>query len=42
LSFSAGDMIRVIKRTATDQDWWEGELHNIRGSFPANYCRPVA
>lgn len=42
LSFSAGDMIRVIKRTATDQDWWEGELHNLRGHFPANYCRPVA
>ncbi|CAM1501575.1 Fc.00g035590.m01.CDS01 [Cosmosporella sp. VM-42] len=42
LSFSEGDMIKIIKKTGTDQDWWEGELHNTKGSFPANYCKPAA
>lgn len=42
LSFSTGDIIKVVRKTATDQDWWQGELHNVRGSFPANYCKPVA
>lgn len=44
LSFSAGDRIRVVKRTATDQDWWEGELVGApgrRGQFPANYTKVV-
>ncbi|KPM46370.1 hypothetical protein AK830_g237 [Neonectria ditissima] len=42
LSFRAGDKIRVIQRTGTDQDWWRGELGGYQGSFPANYCRPMA
>lgn len=44
LSFRAGDRIKIIKRTATDQDWWEGELEScpgVRGQFPANYCKVV-
>ncbi|KXJ90581.1 hypothetical protein Micbo1qcDRAFT_71325 [Microdochium bolleyi] len=40
LSFQEGDRIRIVKKTATDQDWWEGEVGGIVGSFPANYCRP--
>jgi amphiphysin len=39
LSFREGDRIRIVKKTATDQDWWVGELDGIRGSFPANYCK---
>lgn len=39
LSFREGDRIRIVKRTATDQDWWVGELGGVRGNFPANYCR---
>lgn len=39
LSFREGDTIRIVKKTETDQDWWEGELRGVRGSFPANYCR---
>jgi hypothetical protein len=38
LSFSEGDKIRVVKRTQSAQDWWEGECRGVRGSFPANYC----
>ncbi|KAH8648377.1 SH3 domain-containing protein [Xylariales sp. PMI_506] len=39
LSFREGDMIKVVKKTGTDQDWWIGELGGVKGSFPANYCR---
>jgi amphiphysin len=42
LSFRAGDRIRIIKKTNTDQDWWQGELGGCQGSFPANYCTPIA
>lgn len=38
LSFKEGDRIRVIKKTDSTDDWWEGELRGIKGSFPANYC----
>ncbi|KAJ4293982.1 hypothetical protein N0V90_007671 [Kalmusia sp. IMI 367209] len=39
LSFRKGDRIRVIKKTNSSQDWWEGELRGYRGSFPANYVK---
>ena len=39
LSFREGDRIRVVKRTDSEQDWWEGELRGARGAFPANYCK---
>ncbi|EED12920.1 SH3 domain containing protein [Talaromyces stipitatus ATCC 10500] len=39
LVFREGDRIRVIKKTDSTDDWWEGELHGVQGSFPANYCR---
>jgi amphiphysin len=39
LNFREGDRIRVIKKTESSQDWWEGEVHNKQGSFPANYCK---
>ncbi|KAL1956780.1 hypothetical protein VTO42DRAFT_6834 [Malbranchea cinnamomea] len=38
LSFREGDRIRVIKKSESTDDWWEGELRGVRGSFPANYC----
>lgn len=41
LSFREGDLIKIIKKTGTDQDWWVGELRGVRGNFPANYCRPA-
>jgi amphiphysin len=39
LSFREGDRIKIVKKTASTNDWWEGELRGVRGSFPANYCQ---
>jgi len=39
LSFKEHDRIRVIKKTDSTDDWWEGELRGVKGSFPANYCK---
>ena len=39
LSFKEGDQIKVVKKTDSVDDWWEGELRGVRGSFPANYCK---
>lgn len=41
LSFEEGDKIRVIKKTESTDDWWEGELRGMTGSFPANYCKAI-
>ncbi|KAH8433251.1 uncharacterized protein LDX57_010886 [Aspergillus melleus] len=37
LAFQEGDRIRVIEKTDSTDDWWEGELRGVKGSFPANY-----
>lgn len=37
LSFEEGDRIKVIKRTDSLDDWWDGELRGVRGRFPANF-----
>jgi amphiphysin len=39
LTFREGDQIKVVKKTDSTDDWWEGELRGVRGSFPANYCK---
>lgn len=39
LSFKEGDRIKVVKKTDSIDDWWEGELKGVQGSFPANYCQ---
>ena len=39
LSFNEGDRIKVVKKTDSTDDWWEGELNGVKGSFPANYCK---
>lgn len=39
LTFEEGDRIRVIKKTDSMDDWWEGELRGQAGSFPANYVQ---
>ena len=38
LSFREGEQIRIVKKTGSTDDWWEGEVRGVRGSFPANYC----
>ena len=39
LSFREGDRIRIVTRTDTKEDWWEGEVDGRKGWFPRNYCR---
>lgn len=41
LAFLEGDRIKVVKKTDSTDDWWEGELKGVQGSFPANYCHAV-
>jgi hypothetical protein len=39
LAFREGDRIRVVKKTESTDDWWQGELRGLQGPFPANYCQ---
>ena len=39
LAFREGDLIRVLKKTGSTDEWWEGELNGVKGSFPANYVQ---
>lgn len=34
LSFSAGDRIEVVERTASTEDWWTGVVNGHQGVFP--------
>lgn len=37
LVFYEGDRIRVLEKTGSTSDWWQGELRGVKGYFPANY-----
>ena len=39
LEFRKGQVIQVITRTDTQEDWWEGRLEGRVGIFPANYVK---
>jgi len=39
LSFKKGDVITVVKKTDSRNDWWTGKCHGKEGSFPANYTQ---
>jgi len=39
LIFREGDRIKVLKKTDSTDDWWEGELRGTQGAFPANYVK---
>ncbi|KAF9183113.1 hypothetical protein BGZ49_004616, partial [Haplosporangium sp. Z 27] len=39
LSFKKGDVITVVKKTDSRNDWWTGKCHGREGSFPANYTQ---
>lgn len=39
LSFSAGDIIEVITRTANENEWWTGKVDGRQGQFPGNYVQ---
>lgn len=37
LAFREGDRIRIVKKTESVDDWWDGEINGVKGCFPANY-----
>ena len=39
LEFRKGQIIHVITKTDTTNDWWEGRLDDRVGIFPANYVK---
>ena len=36
LSFSTGDVIEVIEKGATENEWWNGRINGRSGQFPGN------
>jgi amphiphysin len=38
LSFSAGDVIEVVTRTANENEWWVGRVDGRQGQFPGEFC----
>ncbi|CAE7083107.1 unnamed protein product [Rhizoctonia solani] len=41
LSFNKGDVITVMKKTNSIDDWWTGKLNGREGIFPANFTEVV-
>ncbi|KAG9103571.1 hypothetical protein FRC06_009823 [Ceratobasidium sp. 370] len=41
LSFNKGDVIIVLKKTDSIDDWWTGKLNGKQGIFPANFTEVV-
>lgn len=39
LSFAKGDVIEIVKRGDSQDDWWTGRVNGKEGIFPANYVR---
>ena len=39
LAFREGDRIKVVRKTDSTDDWWDGELRGKVGTFPANYVQ---
>ena len=42
LEFRKGQVIYVMTRTDTQQDWWEGRIEDRVGIFPANYVKMMS
>ncbi|OXB42579.1 hypothetical protein B1J91_I08965g [Nakaseomyces glabratus] len=41
LSFRKGDVITIIKKSDSQNDWWTGKVNGREGIFPANYVELV-
>ena len=37
LSFSAGDVIEIVQRTANENEWWTGRVSGREGQFPGEF-----
>lgn len=41
LPFKKGDVITIIQKSDSTDDWWTGRINNVEGIFPANYVELV-
>jgi lipid-binding SYLF domain-containing protein len=41
LPFKKGDVITIIQKSGSTDDWWTGRIGNVEGIFPANYVELV-
>ena len=41
LPFRKGDVITILKRSESQNDWWTGRVNGVEGIFPANYVELV-
>lgn len=41
LPFKKGDVIDILKKTETSDDWWTGRNNGMVGIFPANYVELI-
>lgn len=39
LGFKKGDIVTVVQKSVSQDDWWTGELNGKSGIFPANYVQ---
>ncbi|PTB39477.1 uncharacterized protein TrAFT101_007738 [Trichoderma asperellum] len=39
LGFKKGDIITILKKTDSDNDWWTGQIGARHGIFPSNYVK---
>ncbi|KAK7433128.1 hypothetical protein QQZ08_000059 [Neonectria magnoliae] len=39
LGFKKGEVITIIKRTDSENDWWTGQIGTRQGIFPSNYVK---
>jgi lipid-binding SYLF domain-containing protein len=39
LAFKKGDIITILKKTDSDNDWWTGRVGERQGIFPSNYVK---
>lgn len=41
LPFKKGDVIDILKKSGTTDDWWTGRNNGVSGIFPANYVELI-
>ncbi|CDH12286.1 uncharacterized protein ZBAI_04072 [Zygosaccharomyces bailii ISA1307] len=41
LPFRKGDVITILKKSDSQDDWWTGRVNEREGIFPANYVELV-
>ncbi|KAI8881922.1 DUF500-domain-containing protein [Backusella circina FSU 941] len=39
LSFQEGDIITIVEKSNSQDDWWTGKINGRQGIFPANYVQ---